>query len=86
MSQEYTWETLSGKGHVYTYTVMHRAPDPSFQQDVPFVVALVELEEGVRMISNIVHCPWERVCIGMPVEVVYEDIDDDTALFKFAPS
>ena len=77
---------MSGRGQVYSYTIMHRAPAPSFAAELPYVVALVELEEGVRMISNILECPPEQVRVGMPVKVVYEDIDDHAALFKFAPA
>ncbi|MFA7248959.1 MAG: Zn-ribbon domain-containing OB-fold protein [Dehalococcoidia bacterium] len=86
LSQECTWVPLSGRGQVYSYTVMHRAPHTSFTPDVPFAVALIELEEGVRMISNIVGCPYDQVRVGMPVRVVYEDIDDQAALFKFTPA
>ena len=86
LSQQFTWTPMSGKGQVYSYTVMHRAPAASFSAELPYVVALVELEERVRMISNIVGCPPEQVRIGMPVTVVYEDINDHSALFKFAPA
>ncbi|MFN8558373.1 MAG: Zn-ribbon domain-containing OB-fold protein [Dehalococcoidia bacterium] len=81
-----TWTSLSGEGRIYTYTVMHRAPDRAFTDDLPYVVALVEMTEGVRLISNVVGCPPEQVRVGMPVKVVYEDINDAIALFKFAPA
>lgn len=86
LSQEHTWVPLSGQGRVYTYTVMHRAPAPGFQEEVPYAVALVELEEGIRMFSNIVGCSPAEVRVGMPVKVVYERVSDETTLFKFAPA
>ena len=86
LSQDFTWTQLSGNGQVYSYTVMHRAPATSFQLDLPYVVALVELDEGVRMISNMVGCAPDQVRIGMPVKVVFEDIEDRAALFKFTPA
>ena len=86
LSQEYTWIPLSGQGQVYSYTVMHRAPASSFEGELPYVVALVELKEGVRMISNLVRCTPQQVRVGMPVHVVYEDVTDQASLFKFAPA
>ena len=86
LSQETTWVPLSGEGSVYTFTVINRVVGPGFEDDVPYVVALVELKEGVKLISNIVGYPQEQVRIGMPVKVVYEDVDDQTSLFKFAPA
>ncbi|MDO8749948.1 MAG: Zn-ribbon domain-containing OB-fold protein [Dehalococcoidia bacterium] len=86
LSQEFTWAPLSGQGQVYSYTVMHRAPAPGFQEELPYVVALVELKEGVRMISNVVGCTPQQVRVGMPVKVVYEDINDKASIFKFAPA
>ena len=86
LSQEFTWAPLSGQGQVYSYTVMHRSPAPSFDGELPYVVALVELNEGVRMISNMVGCTPQEVRVGMPVKVVYEDVTDQTSIFKFAPA
>jgi len=60
------WREASGKGTVYTYTVSYKAPPP-FKNVAPFVVATVELAEGVRIIANLINCPPERVTIGMPV-------------------
>ena len=84
-SQDWTWEPMSGRGEVYTYTVIHRAPTPAYQADVPYVVAHVALEEGPRMISNIVGCEPGSVAIGMPVEVVFEDVSKEWTLYKFKP-
>ena len=80
------WTPLSGRGRVYTYTVIHRGPTPAYQADAPYVIAHVEMEEGPRVISNLIGCAPADVRIGMPVEVVYEDIVGDWTLFKFTPA
>lgn len=85
-SQHWSWHKVSGRGTVYTFTVVHRAPTPAYQADAPYVVAHVELEEGVRVVSNIVGCDPAAVRIGMPVEVVFEDVSEAWTLYKFRPA
>jgi uncharacterized OB-fold protein len=85
-SEHSAWTPVSGKGQVYTYTVIHRGPTPAYQADAPYVIAHVELDEGPRLISNLVGCAPGEVRIGMPVEVVYEDVSEDWTLFRFAPA
>ena len=84
-SERSTWARVSGRGRVYTYTVIHRGPTPAFQADTPYVIAHVELEEGPRVISNLIGCENTAVHIGMPVAVVYEDVSSEWTLFKFKP-
>ncbi len=84
LSSEYEWVALSGKGKVYSYVTYHRAWRPDYQDKVPYDVSLIELDEGVRMVSNVIDCPPDDVRIGMPVEVVYEDFEEYT-LPKFRP-
>jgi uncharacterized OB-fold protein len=81
------WETLSGLGTVYSATVVHRAPDPSLEAAVPYVVALVDLDEGARMLSNIVDCEPDAVTIGMRVAVRFRvaGAGGGTFLPVFAP-
>lgn len=74
MSSNISWHESSGRGKVYSYTIVRFGP-PGFNDDVPFVSALVELEEGVRMITNIVNCDVEDVTCDMPVEVTFEQRD-----------
>ncbi|TBL79850.1 Zn-ribbon domain-containing OB-fold protein [Paenibacillus thalictri] len=81
MSDHVEWIESKGKGKVYSYTVVRRSP-LAFSDDVPYVVAMVELEEGVRMLSNIIHCSVDEVCCDMPVEVVFEK-RGETALPMF---
>ncbi|SEN04387.1 hypothetical protein SAMN05192533_108148 [Mesobacillus persicus] len=75
------WVPMSGKGTVYSYVIYHRSVHPGFE--VPYEVVLVELEEGVRIISNMVDCEPDEVYIGMPVEVVVDQVFEDIALPKF---
>jgi uncharacterized OB-fold protein len=63
------WVTVSGNGTVYSFTVVHRAP-AEFQAEAPYVVALVELEEGVRMLTRLVEVEPAEVRVAMPVEVI----------------
>ncbi|MEM8769337.1 MAG: OB-fold domain-containing protein, partial [Pseudomonadota bacterium] len=63
-------------GTVYTYTVAQRPPHPVFMAQCPLVIAVVELEEGPRLMTNIVGCEPADVAVGMPVRVAFEAIDD----------
>ena len=79
------WQEVSGRGEVYTYTIVHRPI--AANQELPCVIAVIALEDagGVRMISNVVGTPPEAVEIGMPVEVVWEDMSAELALPRFRP-
>ena len=79
------WTKVSGRGNIYSFTVLHRAASPPFKQDVPYNVAIVELEEGVRMMTNIVECRNEDLRVDMPVEVVFDDVTPEITLAKFKP-
>jgi uncharacterized protein len=87
MSNDLAWKPVSGKGELHAFTIVHRHANPAFHGDVPFVVALIELEEGVRMMSNLVGVAADpaEVKVGMPVEVVYEVATDEVTLPKFRP-
>jgi uncharacterized OB-fold protein len=76
----------SGRGTVYSYSVVHRAPGPAFKSDTPYAVLLVELEEGPRMISSLVDADPESVTFGMPVELVCEPVSEEIALPRFKPA
>ena len=81
-SDQLTWTVASGKGTIYSYTVAHQAFG-SFAADVPFVVALIELEEGVRMMSRLLDAPRERVTVGAAVQVTFEKVEEDLTLPYF---
>jgi len=82
-SSELTWRTSSGRGQVHTMTTVHRAPTPDVA--VPYVVAVIELEEGWHMLSNIVGCAPEDVRIDMPVQVDFIDLSPEVSLPVFRP-
>jgi uncharacterized OB-fold protein len=83
-SDRLAWERVSGRGKVYSYTVVRRASSRSFA-DQPYVLAIVELDEGPRMTSNIVAAP-ESVKVGMPVVVQFDDVTPEHTLVKFKPA
>ncbi len=70
---------------MFTFTVFHRAYHRGFTEELPYAVAIVELDEGPRILSNIVGCAPDDVKIGMPVSVIFEDVTEDSTLFKFQP-
>jgi uncharacterized OB-fold protein len=80
-----TWTVLSGRGTVYASTVVHRPADESMARDVPYVVALVDLAEGARLMTRIVDCPPDAVRAGMAVGVRFRRVSDEAALPEFAP-
>jgi uncharacterized OB-fold protein len=79
------WEKVSGRGTVYTYTVVRRALSPDWEDAVPYTVGVIELAEGPRMVSNVVECSPEDVKIGMSVEVTFDNITENATLPKFKP-
>ena len=84
LASDYEWVTLSGKGKVYSFVTYHRPWHPAYQDKIPYNVSLVDLDEGARLVSNVVDCLPDDVRIGMAVEVVFEDLADYT-LPKFRP-
>ena len=84
-SENLSWTEASGKGKVFSYSVTMAGVEEKFAEDLPFVLALVDLEEGVRMMTNIVDCPHDEVSIGMDVEVVFEKVTEDVSLPKWRP-
>lgn len=78
------WRKASGKGEIYSFTVTH-VPAAGFEDQAPYVVALVELDEGVRMIGNLINIAPEEVEIGMPVRIAWEELSEDITYFRFEP-
>ena len=83
LSTDVSWAQASGKGTLYTFALMHQILHPGFASEVPYNVAEIDLEEGVRMSSNIIGCSNDDLRIGMPLEVTFEDITDEISLPKF---
>ena len=84
-SRNTTWIQSSGKGILHTYAIVHRAAYPAFQDDVPYIIAMVELEGGVRIPTNLVDIEPDPklIKVGMAVEVTYDDVNDKITLPKF---
>jgi uncharacterized OB-fold protein len=79
------WTTASGRGAVYTFTVIRQNAAPPFAESVPYVVAMVELDEGPRMMTNISHCDPEDVYVDMPVRMYSLPIGEGLGLPFFRP-
>ena len=84
LSEKLEWQRVSGHGTVYSYTVVRRASTRSFA-DQPYVLAIVELDEGPRMTTN-VEAPIESIKVGMPVSVYFDDVTPERTLVKFKPA
>ena len=85
LAADFAWTAVSGVGKVFTFVVFHRVYHPAFAQDVPYVVALVELAEGPRLLSNIVGVSPEAVSCDMRVKVVFDDVAEGVSVPKFTP-
>ena len=85
-SMEAEWTKLSGKGKIYTFCIYHQIYHEAYSKDVPYAVATIHLDEGPRMLSNIVGCKLEDIKVDMPVEVYFEDVTDGFTLPKFKPA
>jgi uncharacterized OB-fold protein len=84
-SDNISWEPVSGRGTLYAYTIVHAMRAPGFAEEVPYVVAIVELDEGPRLMTNLIEVDPdpEKIRIGSPVEVVYVDVTEEITLPKF---
>tara|TARA_B100000315_G_scaffold249672_1_gene281278 strand:+ start:235 stop:651 length:417 start_codon:yes stop_codon:yes gene_type:complete len=79
-SLEVEWADASGKGTVHSWTVSHHAFHISFKRDLPITLALVDLDEGVRLNCQLKGIDPEDIRIGMPVTVGFEDLTDDVTV------
>lgn len=84
-SEQVTWVQASGRGKVYAFTIVQNNAPSAFTEEMPFVIAIVTLEEGVRMMTNIVDCDPTAIYSEMPVIVTFEKLNDDVTLPKFKP-
>jgi uncharacterized OB-fold protein len=82
-SDAHEWVDARGTGTIYSFTIARRPAGPAFKADTPYVVAVVELDEGARMMTNIVTADVDAVRIGQRVSVQYEDVTDEVTLPKF---
>jgi hypothetical protein len=86
LSPDYTWLTCSGKGTLHTFTVVRQNANPRFAPRLPYIVAIVELEEGVRMLTEVSGSAPEDVRIGMPLTVRFDDEPDGLRVPRFVPA
>ena len=80
------WREASGRGRIYAYSVVRRAPNPAFQAIVPYVTAIVELEEGPRVFTNVVDADPEALAVGQPVTAVFREGPEGLRLPYFRPA
>jgi uncharacterized OB-fold protein len=80
------WQVCSGRGTLYTFSIVRQNRTPPFDALVPYVVAMIDLEEGARMMGNVTDCDPDTVRIGMPVEVWFEHLGDEVALPQWRPA
>ena len=80
------WQEASGRGTVHTFTIVRQNLVPPFKDLAPYVLAIIDLEEGVRMMGNVLECDPADVHIGMAVEVVFEPATDELSLPMWRPA
>jgi uncharacterized protein len=86
MSADFVWREASGNGRIYSFVVYHRVYHPGFEGEVPYVVAVVELDEGPRLVSNIVRVAPDQVRCDMRVQVTFDDCEPGVTIPKFSPA
>jgi len=83
-SDKCSWTPVSGRGQVFSFTIMHRAYHLAFK--APYALAVIQLNEGVKMTSNVIGIEPSKVKCGMPVEVVWDQLSDEVTLPRFRPA
>jgi len=86
LSSDLQWIKVSGKGTVYSYTIARAPTHPAFAEEVPYVIAIVELAEGPHLTTNITGCKPDEVRVGMPVVATFDDVTPEMTLVKFCPA
>ena len=85
-SGDFFWDEVSGKGRIFSFVVYYRLYHPGFDGELPYVVAIVELEEGPRLLTNVVGTDWQNIRCDSPVRVIFEDDPRGAAIPKFEPA
>lgn len=85
LSQELVWTRSSGRARIETFSIIYHPPIKSFENEIPYIFAIVRLEEGAQMASNIIDCSPEVVHVGMEVEVTFVPVTEEFTLPKFKP-
>lgn len=84
-SGRWQWTESAGRGRIYSWTITHQAMHPAFATQVPYAVVVVELDEGVRMVSALRGLPLAEIALDVPVEVTFETTEGGPVLPFFRP-
>jgi uncharacterized OB-fold protein len=80
------WVKVSGRARLHSFTIVRQPANAAFRDDVPYVYAVVQLDEGPRLVSNIVQCDIDALRVDMPLEAVFDDVTPEWTLVKFKPA
>jgi uncharacterized protein len=86
LSNHLEWMQVSGRGRLHTYTVVYQPANAAFRDDTPYIYAVVQLDEGPRIVSNVVQCEIDAVRVDMPLEAIFDDVTPEWTLVKFKPA
>lgn len=86
LSDAFEWQPVSGKATVYSFIIVYQRYDPSFADEMPYNVAVVQLDEGPRLVTNLRGIKNEQIRAGMAVTIDYDDVTDEITLPKFRPA
>ena len=86
LSTNLEWVKVSGRARLHSFTVVQQPANAAFRDDVPYVYAVVQLDEGPRLVSNIVQCDIDALKVDMPLEAVFDDVTPEWTLVKFTPA
>jgi uncharacterized OB-fold protein len=85
LSEDLGWFKSTGLGSVYSFTIIHQVAHLGFEPEVPYVYAIIDLDDGARMISNVVNIDPSAVEVGMRVQVTFDDVTPEISIPKFEP-
>jgi len=83
LSRDFSWDLSTGRGTVYTWTIVRGPTLPAFEDELPYNVVDVLMDEGVHFVSQVLGCEPDEIHAGMPVEATFVAVDDDITLVKF---
>jgi uncharacterized OB-fold protein len=86
LSKAVEWTAASGRGRIWSWISMHQRYYPAFEAELPYVVAYVQLEEGPKLMSNLIGVSEDEIACDLPVEVVFDDVTPEYTLPKFRPA
>jgi uncharacterized OB-fold protein len=86
LSNHLEWMQVSGRGRLHTYTIVYQSANAAFRDDTPYIYAVVQLNEGPRLVSNVVQCDLDAVKVDMPLEAIFDDITPEWTLVQFKPA